>query len=72
VWLDGPRGRIPAVGVPSASAATQGHNHPAAYNLFTVSGHAEEWRCDYRVRGFAKHGSAGEASIGEIGKVRLI
>lgn len=72
VWLDGPRGRIPAVGVPSASAATQGHNHPAAYNLFTVSGHADEWRCDHRVRGFAGHGSAGEASIGEIGTVRLI
>ncbi len=53
IWIDGPQGKIPAIGVPSASALARGHNQPAAYNLFSIerSGHA--WRCDRRVRGFS-------------------
>ena len=34
MWLDGPKGRIPAVGVPSASAIISDHDEPAAYNLY--------------------------------------
>ena len=34
MWLDGPKGRIPAVGVPSASAILRRHDEPAAYNLY--------------------------------------
>jgi 3',5'-cyclic AMP phosphodiesterase CpdA len=60
VWLDGPRGRIPAVGVPSASAAVRGHHHAAAYNLFTVERDGDGWRCGHRVRGFAADGMLGE------------
>ena len=52
-WLDGPEGRIPAVGVPSASAAVGGHWQPAAYNLFRVSGTLKAWRCEMITRGFA-------------------
>jgi 3',5'-cyclic AMP phosphodiesterase CpdA len=67
VWLDGPKGRIPAIGVPSASAVAQGHNHPAAYNLFSIEQDGEAWRCEHRVRGFA-----GNMTLGEIKSERLI
>lgn len=67
VWLDGPRGRIPAIGVPSASAMAHGHNHPAAYNLFAIERAGDAWRCDHRVRGFADG-----MMLGEIKDERLI
>ena len=60
VWLDGPRGRIPAIGVPSASAMAHGHNHPAAYNLFSIERNGNAWRCQHRVRGFADGMKLGE------------
>jgi 3',5'-cyclic AMP phosphodiesterase CpdA len=45
VWLDGPSGRIPAVGVPSASEAPPGEHDPAGYNLYRIEGEAGAWRC---------------------------
>jgi 3',5'-cyclic AMP phosphodiesterase CpdA len=38
VWLDGPSGRIPAIGVPSASEAPPGEHDPAGYNLYRIEG----------------------------------
>lgn len=52
VWFDGPHGRIPAIGVPSASAASRGHHQPAAYNLFAITREGEGWRIEQTVRGF--------------------
>jgi len=54
VWLDGPNGRIPAVGVPSASAALTGDDDPAAYNLYRIDRVAAGWRCEMIARGLAK------------------
>jgi 3',5'-cyclic AMP phosphodiesterase CpdA len=51
MWFDGPRGRIPAVGVPSASAIAHGHYPAAAYNLFSIGRDGERWRCEQVVRG---------------------
>jgi 3',5'-cyclic AMP phosphodiesterase CpdA len=51
MWFDGPRGRIPAVGVPSASAIAHGHYPAAAYNLFSVERDGDAWRCGQVVRG---------------------
>jgi 3',5'-cyclic AMP phosphodiesterase CpdA len=53
-WLEGPGGAIPALGVPSASAAMiDGHQvEPAAYNLYRVEGSAGAWRCEVVTRGF--------------------
>src|SRR5689334_10936385 len=53
-WLTGPRGPLPAVGVPSASAAELDGHHvePAAYNLYRVDGSAGAWRCETVTRGF--------------------
>jgi len=53
-WLEGPRGPIAAVGVPSASAAELAGHHvePAAYNLYRIDGSAGAWRCEAVTRGF--------------------
>jgi 3',5'-cyclic AMP phosphodiesterase CpdA len=52
VWLDGPQGKIPAVGVPSASALTRhGDEDAAGYNIFridsaTANGAPQPWHCE--------------------------
>jgi 3',5'-cyclic AMP phosphodiesterase CpdA len=51
IWIDGPKGRIPVVGVPSASALAHGHYPDAAYNLFSIAGDGDGWRCQQMVRG---------------------
>ncbi len=53
MWLDGPKGRIPAVGVPSASAIVSTHDEPAAYNMYRIGGEPGAWQCEMVVRGFA-------------------
>ena len=67
-WLDGPRGRIPAVGVPSASAILTAHDEPAAYNLFFVDGGPGAWQCEIVSRGLR----AGHEGIIELMRQRLI
>ncbi|MBX9711490.1 MAG: metallophosphoesterase [Xanthobacteraceae bacterium] len=57
VWFDGPSGKIPAIGVPSASAASGGHHHPAAYNLFSIARTNDGWRIEQTVRGFVNESS---------------
>jgi 3',5'-cyclic AMP phosphodiesterase CpdA len=51
MWFDGTRGRIPAIGVPSASSVAHGHYPAAAYNLFSIEREGDGWRCEHRVRG---------------------
>ena len=50
IWIDGPAGKIPAVGVPSASAVAHGHYPAAAYNLFSIAREGAAWRCEQTVR----------------------
>src|SRR3984957_13204324 len=52
-WLVGPTGPIPAVGVPSASAAPLDGQHvePAAYNLYRIDGKPGAWRREAVSRG---------------------
>jgi len=52
IWVEGPRGKIPVVGVPSASSIAHGHRPAAAYNLFSITREGEVWHCEQRVRGF--------------------
>jgi 3',5'-cyclic AMP phosphodiesterase CpdA len=68
-WLEGPRGRIPALGVPSASAGVvDGHDvEPAAYNLYRIEGNAGAWRCQVIMRGFRP----GADRIVELGRREL-
>jgi 3',5'-cyclic AMP phosphodiesterase CpdA len=50
IWIDGPTGRIPVVGVPSASAVAHGRYPAAAYNLFAIRHDGTAWRCEQIVR----------------------
>jgi 3',5'-cyclic AMP phosphodiesterase CpdA len=67
MWFDGPRGRIPAVGAPSASAIAHGHYPAAAYNLFSIERDADAWRCGQMVRGFGD-----DMRIHELRRVQLL
>jgi 3',5'-cyclic AMP phosphodiesterase CpdA len=59
-WLDGPRGRVPAVGVPSASTPVCFGHEAAAYNLYRIDGSAGAWRCEVTSRGFSQGMDIGE------------
>ncbi len=52
MWFEGPKGTIPAIGVPSASAIAHGRSPAAAYNLFAIERDGDAWRCEQTVRGF--------------------
>jgi len=67
MWLDGPNGRIPAVGVPSASAIVSTHDDPAAYNLYRIGGAPGAWQCEVIVRGLR----AGHEGVVELKRQRL-
>ncbi len=66
MWFDGPRGRIPAIGVPSASSIAHGRYPAAAYNLFSIAREGDGWRCEHSVRGLGD-----ELRIGDLRRVRL-
>jgi 3',5'-cyclic AMP phosphodiesterase CpdA len=56
-WLEGPDGtRVPAVGVPSASAAPAGDKDVAAYNFYRIDGTRGAWQCELISRGLGPSG----------------
>jgi 3',5'-cyclic AMP phosphodiesterase CpdA len=67
MWFDGPHGRIPALGVPSASALAHGRYPGAAYNLFSIERDGDQWRCEHRVRGIEE-----ALRVVEVGRERLL
>jgi 3',5'-cyclic AMP phosphodiesterase CpdA len=67
MWFDGPRGRIPAIGVPAASAIAHGRAPAAAWNLFSIERDGNAWRCEQTVRGFGDG-----MSIRELRRVQLL
>jgi 3',5'-cyclic AMP phosphodiesterase CpdA len=57
-WLSGPNGtRVPAVGVPSASAAWGMSKDAAAYNLYAIDGAPGAWTCEQISRGIGAAGT---------------
>jgi 3',5'-cyclic AMP phosphodiesterase CpdA len=58
VWLSGPNdSKVPAVGVPSASAVPDTGHAAAAYHLYKIDGTPGAWTCELIARGI---GPAGE------------
>jgi 3',5'-cyclic AMP phosphodiesterase CpdA len=55
-WLIGPEGRVPAVGVPSASAAPGKSHDAGGYNLYRIEGEPGAWRCEMEMRGIGDDG----------------
>ena len=68
VWLEGAGNRkIPAVGVPSASAlAKYANEDPAGYNVFRIEGSSGNWRCET-----VSYQRGGDGSIGECARFRI-
>lgn len=58
-WLAGPDGsRVPALGVPSASAKPGMDHDAAGYNLYRINGKNDRWSCKMISRGFNSDGTA--------------
>jgi 3',5'-cyclic AMP phosphodiesterase CpdA len=67
MWIDGPDGTIPAIGVPSASALAHGRYPAAAYNLFSIEHDGGAWQCQQTVRGIDS-----ELRVRQLSQTRLI
>jgi 3',5'-cyclic AMP phosphodiesterase CpdA len=67
MWIEGPHGSIPAIGVPSASALAHGRYPAAAYNLFSIERDGDAWRCEQTVRGIDE-----KLQVRELRQIRLI
>jgi 3',5'-cyclic AMP phosphodiesterase CpdA len=67
IWIEGPNGTIPAIGVPSASALAHGRYPAAAYNLFSIERIGDAWRCEQTVRGLGE-----KLHVQELQRTRLI
>ena len=69
IWLDGPQGaKIPAVGVPSASAAApHGGEDSAGYNLYRIDRQAGGWSCEMIERQRGADGTIGEIARQALG-----
>ena len=66
-WLPGPEGsRVPAVGVPSASAKPGMDKDDAGYHLYRIDGEAGAWRCEMVARAMG-----GDGAVREVKRVRL-
>jgi 3',5'-cyclic AMP phosphodiesterase CpdA len=61
-YLKGPNGRVPVVGVASASAVPGKPNHRAAYHLYEITGKADHFEISMRVRGLQESGIIGETA----------
>ena len=67
MWIDGPVGSIPAIGVPSASALAHGRYPAAAYNLFSIERDGNAWQCQQTVCGID-----GDLHVRQLSEVKLI
>jgi 3',5'-cyclic AMP phosphodiesterase CpdA len=60
VWIAGDGGRVPVIGVPSASASVSTKKRAGAYNLYLVSGGSGAWTCEVVSRGLRPSGAVAE------------
>jgi 3',5'-cyclic AMP phosphodiesterase CpdA len=65
-WLTSPAGRIPAIGVPSASAAPGRADEPAAFNLYRIEKASTGWRCEAE-----SHRIAGDRQVTQMSRMDL-
>lgn len=60
-WLNGPNGtKVPAVGVPSASAVPGTDKDAAGYHLYRIAGAPGAWQCELISRGIGADGAVAE------------
>jgi len=58
--IEGNGGRVPVVGVPSASAGAGIKHHAGAYNLYRIGGGPDDWSCEVVSRGLRPSGAVAE------------
>lgn len=68
--IPGPRGEVPVLGVPSASAPATDEK-PAAYNLYRIGGTPGAWTCEMETRGFAAGGAVASLARTQLFAKRL-
>ena len=61
MYLDGPAGDVPVVGVPSAASGLDGKHEPGRYNLYQIDAvdgakKQKKWRCQQIERGITENG----------------
>jgi 3',5'-cyclic AMP phosphodiesterase CpdA len=66
MWLEGPHGKIPAIGVPSASAVAHRHYPAAAFNMFNIERADGGWQVEQVVRAIDR-----DMQVKEIRRTRL-
>jgi 3',5'-cyclic AMP phosphodiesterase CpdA len=66
-YVRGPKGDIPVLSVPAASAAFGLKRPPGAYNLLAIERGEDGWRCTCTTRGYDAQGE-----LRELNRVRLI
>jgi 3',5'-cyclic AMP phosphodiesterase CpdA len=64
--IEGPAGRVPVLGVPSATAAPGRARNPAAYNLYRIEAADGVFRCHVESRGFGDTAAGGIRTLAEI------
>jgi 3',5'-cyclic AMP phosphodiesterase CpdA len=64
--IEGPKGPVPVMGAPSASARGGELNHRAGYHLFTVTGEADAFEISAELRGLDPGGQFGGMGALEI------
>lgn len=57
IWLDGPKRRIPAFGVPSASSPPHSKHDSAGYNIYEIDGEPGAWHCTAILRALRADGT---------------
>jgi 3',5'-cyclic AMP phosphodiesterase CpdA len=67
IHLKGPKGAVPVVGVPSASAIRGTLHHRAAYHLFRISGTCGHCQIEARARGLLP----GTMVVGDLGTIPI-
>jgi 3',5'-cyclic AMP phosphodiesterase CpdA len=60
VWIAGNGGRVPVIGVPSASASASTKKRAGAYNLYLIGGSHGAWSCEVVSRGLRPSGAVAE------------
>lgn len=60
VWIAGNEGRVPVIGVPSASASVGAKQRAGAYNLYRIGGGPGAWSCEVVSRGLGASGAVAE------------
>ncbi len=66
-YLDGPQGRVPVVGVASASAVPGTERHRAAWHLYEITREDARWRIEGVIRGMKLDGNG----VIEVGRFSL-